>query len=572
MTDLLWNSGDEEEEEEEEKEEEGTGKPPVKRSKKERRTRRPKQQEEEEEDLDEVEPQYIGLREKKRETKVKKRAEEEQKAKRRKEKKRKKPLRIKPQRLVTRSLNASLSLPSSFASSSPLPLTHLNTSSGIEQSATFAVWNLWDLGGGPNWRHWTEEALSQLPDELVKINADVLGLLEIKTGKVWEQLPQEKLEATAFEIGAMTALMFFWARKKKHLNGIEKMMWTAEDQTPLKKGLASRKGSLKIPKRPLFPVKCEDEDDRDAVVKDVLIGFIDLLNGKTQTNQMFETMRSMCVKMPGEYLTESPTYFPKVMVTLKSEKQKILKATFRHVQRAFSNAGTVQLAKERPRSEEAKGIDLIEPVLKTFCLKKPEFSYCILPKEEGLGETTAFLFDKTKFKLINHFNLPIMKKPDRFRSAGCVLLEGLSGTLKNSLVLAVAWHAPSENHVGNRAWAYTKLLKQIKGVLVPGMEAVLLADMNIRKNPGKSESNIVSTAYDEWRPKQEIHMELRTSLKKKGSGEGRWNHPFDKVLLLKQEDSKLKIGEIKRMEDVRRAEEIRKFSDHSWAKAIISPK
>src|SRR5688572_17124062 len=67
-------------------------------------------------------------------------------------------------------------LPLSVSLRSPNPSpTKLDTFSGtIGQGATFAVWNLCDLGGGFQSTHWTknnEAAIKLLPDELKLIGA-----------------------------------------------------------------------------------------------------------------------------------------------------------------------------------------------------------------------------------------------------------------------------------------------------------------------------------------------------------------------------------------------------------------
>ncbi len=483
---------------------------------------------------------------------------------------------------------SSLTLSVSLSPPNPSP-TKVDTFSGItDEGATFAVWNLWDLGGGPHSSHWKEGNLTKLPGELKAINASVLGLLEIKTGHaIAVQLPQEKIETTAFEIGALTGWLMKWytdfrlykntTLPPKKLSEIfvelSQMMWVSDDPTYLNKGLSSA-----VEYDP--PVYLSD---LEAVVKDMILDAADYFAEMTveQTKKLFIWMADRCGRFENSWYKYSPIELddlekPSEIKAFWLKKKTQLLSTWKFVPKAFENfGGMVGSGEEEKKGKEAQGINLITPVLKKFVEENKTYKPVIINPVKGDGETTAFLYDESKFDICcsNSINLSGMNW--RARSPGYVHLKCKPGTLKEDDLMVVAWHAPSENNVGERQHAYELLNSYLKA---PGTikscltdaNVVLLADMNLRFQPARCEAKILEVVYSGWLPESETHMGLCTSLKMSGSNGAQWNHPFDKVILLNRNKLKLKITDHEKMKDTRSAEEIRVFSDHSWVKAKIS--
>lgn len=524
------------------------------------------------------------------------------------EKKEKEPV-LKKQNSVT--LSVSLSSPN------PSP-TKVDTFSGIlDEGATFAVWNLWDLGGGPHASHWKEENLAKLPGELKAIDASVLGLLEIKTGHaIAVQLPKDKPNTTAFEIGAMTGWLMKWyitnilhkntSLPPKNFSAIiaelSKMMWVSDDPTFLNEGL---KASIEFD--PIVYI-----DDLESVLKDMILAAADYLNdlspndyfnrlkekegkkeskdktitGTYQLIELYDWMVLKCSKFENSWYQKTTIQLDGLKVTEKedvvelkrigSEKKKQLLGTWKYVPKAFENFGVMVNTNEpEKKGKEAQGINLITPVLLKFVEENKNYKQIIIDAVEGDGETTAFLFDDSKFTLCCRGSIELKGTDWRARSPGFIHLKCKAGTLKQDELMVVAWHAPSENNVGERQHAYELLNKHLSfpKIINPCLEntnVVLLADMNIRFAPARCESKIIDAAYKGWLPESKTHMKLCTSLKMSGTGGAQWNHPFDKVILLNRNKLELKITDHEKMKDTRSAEEIRVFSDHSWVKAKIS--
>lgn len=492
----------------------------------------------------------------------------------------------KPSANLAGSLHLPPTLPTPMLISSPS--TNLNSHAGvISQGATFAVWNLCDLGGGHQSAHWrnnTEGCLDKLPDQLKDIEADVLGLLEIKTGHliINKSVIADLKGTTAFKVGAMTALMFFLAKKETYLKGIENRMWTGDDQTPLIEGLACGLSFCNQSKDFLPLIFEVEDDDLNEIIPQVISGFADLIivnspsEHKEKLTTLFKIMVSICNLAKRVEFTMAATYSDSFLVNkpVIGEVQNRLKVTFKDVQDAFGRGGvTIKTGEEKNLPKEADGIPLITKVLDKFKTSNKNYEYWITTKVDGEGETTAFVFNKNKFKVIRHGSMPIKGSGWQFRGAGFVLLECLQGILNVKQILVVAWHAPSENHVGNRWQAYTELLSQIRNLnLDKNTKVVLLADMNIRQQPAKCENGIIEEIYDNWLPKPKVHMKVCTSLKKTGSGGNQWNHPFDKVLLLKDDKDEFEFTDYAKMNNSLSAEKIRVYSDHSWVKMKITVK
>ncbi|CAN5356217.1 hypothetical protein BH10ACI1_BH10ACI1_29870 [soil metagenome] len=466
----------------------------------------------------------------------------------------------------------------------------VDTFAGKDQGATFAVWNLCDLGGGHQSAHWKKNdfaALKKLPDELAVIKADVIGFLEIKTGHaIVAQLPKDASKTTAFEIGAITAWMFKWyigrlkqdeSQPKKLLSEIfgdlSKLMWVGEDTTFLVKGLMSAED--------LDRKVCLD--DLEGVVKDMIFNATNFLFNLTEieVKEIYMWMTKRCSWTESSWY-KNPTIDLDDLTTTKQisnfwlGKKDYLNQTWKYAQKAFENAGT-RIEGEEKTPKEANGIPLITEVLKNFVKTNKNYKYCIIDEVKGDGETTAFVYDENKFDLCCRGSIGISGFGWRFRSAGYIHLKCKPETLNKKELMVVAWHAPSENNVGERQQAYSTLnfkledRTSIKDCLKE-TNVVLLADMNIRSLPALCEVKIKEEAYNCWLPKVEDHMKLCTSLKKTGTMGSQWNHPFDKVLLLKNDKDELEITGYERMKDSRSAEEIRFFSDHSWVKAKLSLK
>lgn len=494
---------------------------------------------------------------------------------------------------------------SNFNSSVQNPGTSgLNTYNTPDRGAVFAVWNLCDFGGGVQSTHWqndTKNCRTTLPDQLEAIKADVLGLLEIKTGHliVKSQIPEPPSLRTAFRIGAMTALMFFLARKEKSLLGIEKHMWVGENRVALEVGLECGirycSKNIAIYKSLIFEVEGDDLDTDDTTRINIFMKFADLvlsLPNEQQTEKnvklIYNIIAEICA-MPQKTVDFKISKDFDSSRTISNQKQDFeivlgeVSSAFKKVQEAFIRAGKViEIEKKEAEGEnnlkEANGEDLIKPVLEKFIKNNPDYKRRITPKVNGNGETTVFVYNTKKFLFLEEGTMEIQGRSKdnswKFRCAGYVLLQCLKGTLNEKKVMVVAWHAPSENHVGFRADAFPELLKQINSkVKDKDTNVVLLADMNIRKIPAKCEQQdkIIPKAYDRWVPESTVHMEECTSLKKTVKDGTHWNHPFDKVLLLKNDENDLKIEKYEKLNNLS-VDQIRVYSDHSWLKAKISPK
>ncbi len=492
-------------------------------------------------------------------------------------------------KIEVKTVNASLNLPGST--------TAVNTVADvIQQPVTFAVWNLCDLGGGYQSKHWIKDnrsaLLTLLPIELKALSVDVFGFLEIKTGhRIAKQIKDAKHKTTAFEIGVLTARMFKWyvdnglnqdktqpPRSFKELfEEFSQIMWIGEDQHAyLKNGLMSANEYLN---EIVYPA-----DNAETILKNMiadgavylkttmdLVGFKKMyrwIRGKLEVHGIANSW----FLYNDIDLGKSDSYWDEFI------RKDVFIETWDHVRTAFENFGAIP---EEEDGKDANGIELITEALDVFIKDNDKYTKVILPKIVGDGETTAFAYDKNKFNLCCGGAIPVEEKTQgwRFRSAGFIHLKCKPGILKEKDLMVVAWHAPSEGKRGDRQPSYSFVNNKLKNraKLKPCLQntnVVLLADMNIGQKPVYYEKNIIEEAYGCWLPPKDKHMNFCTSVKFTGTGGAQWNHPFDKVLLLKDEKVELdiEIGDYEKMDKSRSAQDIRKLSDHSWVKTEISVK